>query len=201
MLKPEFSNPDAKFVTEFHRRSDVDSSQFAQHHTLGNRRNQAAPGDHTHDGITSPRIGAGAFFNSDWISYTPSLYTSSSVLIAGWSKVGRYLRVGDTVFFKGRIRVNTSSDFGDGTDWLINLPVAYASESAIGNNFGMPIGQALCRDIGATADYFMTCFLVSGSKFKVAGPGPNNFMDGSVPFLWGSNDYIVFSGRYDLLVF
>lgn len=40
-----------------HRQSDVDSSQRAQHHTLGPRRNQAAPGDHIHDGMTSKKIG------------------------------------------------------------------------------------------------------------------------------------------------
>lgn len=41
-----------------HRQSDVDSGQQAQHHTLGQRRNQASPGNHIHDGVTSPKIGA-----------------------------------------------------------------------------------------------------------------------------------------------
>lgn len=41
-----------------HFNSDVDSSQRSLHHTLGPGRNQAAPGDHIHDGITSPKIGA-----------------------------------------------------------------------------------------------------------------------------------------------
>lgn len=41
-----------------HFNSDVDSSFQAQHHTLGPGRNQAAPGNHIHDGITSPKIGA-----------------------------------------------------------------------------------------------------------------------------------------------
>lgn len=40
-----------------HRLSDVDASQKAQHHTLGKRRNQASPGDHIHDGISSPKLG------------------------------------------------------------------------------------------------------------------------------------------------
>ena len=41
-----------------HKLSDVDSSQRAQHHTLGKQRNQASPGNHIHDGITSPKLGA-----------------------------------------------------------------------------------------------------------------------------------------------
>lgn len=40
-----------------HRQSDVDSNPRAQHHTLGPRRNQASPGNHIHDGTTSPKIG------------------------------------------------------------------------------------------------------------------------------------------------
>lgn len=40
-----------------HRQSDVDSNPRAQHHTLGPRRNQASPGNHIHDGATSPKIG------------------------------------------------------------------------------------------------------------------------------------------------
>ena len=40
-----------------HYHSDVDSSQTSQHHSLGPGRNQASPGNHQHDGVTSPKIG------------------------------------------------------------------------------------------------------------------------------------------------
>jgi hypothetical protein len=40
-----------------HRQSDVDSGPKAQHHTLGTKRNQASPGNHVHDGTTSPKLG------------------------------------------------------------------------------------------------------------------------------------------------
>jgi hypothetical protein len=39
-----------------HNRADVDVSPRSMHHTLGPRRNQASPGNHTHDGSTSKRI-------------------------------------------------------------------------------------------------------------------------------------------------
>lgn len=42
-----------------HARSDVDSGQFAQHHTLGTKHNQSSPGDHIHDGSDSRLIGKG----------------------------------------------------------------------------------------------------------------------------------------------
>lgn len=46
-------------VQDFHKNSDVDASQQAQHHTLGNQHNQSAPGDHNHNGANSRKIGAG----------------------------------------------------------------------------------------------------------------------------------------------
>lgn len=42
-----------KVVSDFHGRSDVDSTVFAQHHTLGIQHNQASFGDHTHNGRDS----------------------------------------------------------------------------------------------------------------------------------------------------
>lgn len=52
-------NPPPRSVAAFHARSDVDSSQFAQHHTIGVKHNQAAAGDHVHDGKSSRKVGLG----------------------------------------------------------------------------------------------------------------------------------------------
>jgi len=40
-----------------HSRSDVDLGPRSQHHTLGIKHNQASPGDHNHDGVTSKKLG------------------------------------------------------------------------------------------------------------------------------------------------
>lgn len=42
-----------------HARCDVDSSKFANHHTIGLGPNQAASGTHIHDGFSSRKVGAG----------------------------------------------------------------------------------------------------------------------------------------------
>lgn len=47
-------------VNKLHSRDDVDKSFFSHHHTLGIKRDQASPGDHTHTGKTSRKIGYGA---------------------------------------------------------------------------------------------------------------------------------------------
>jgi len=49
-VSPQQSNLD-------HSSSDADSSPKSQHHTLGTARNQASPGNHIHDGLTSPKLG------------------------------------------------------------------------------------------------------------------------------------------------
>jgi hypothetical protein len=43
-------------VNAFHLNSDKDSSVYALHHTLGTKPTQAAPGNHSHNGIDSVRI-------------------------------------------------------------------------------------------------------------------------------------------------
>lgn len=65
-------------VNAFHQNSDVNSSALAQHHTLGLGPNQAAFGNHTHDGKNSKRIKfsdiEGGIFNIDG-GYPSTVYT------------------------------------------------------------------------------------------------------------------------------
>jgi hypothetical protein len=49
--------PSAAEVNRLHHFDDSDSSPQSHHHTLGPGRNQASPGNHIHDGTTSPKIG------------------------------------------------------------------------------------------------------------------------------------------------
>lgn len=51
--------PPSREVSIFHTNSDVDASTTAQHHTLGIQHNQASPGDHTHNGKSSKKLGKG----------------------------------------------------------------------------------------------------------------------------------------------
>lgn len=44
---------DPRHVDQNHQGSDLDSSIFAKHHSLGPNTNQASPGDHIHDGSNS----------------------------------------------------------------------------------------------------------------------------------------------------
>jgi len=55
-VQPSVDSVPAQDVNKLHENSDVDSSEIAQHHTLGILRTQASPGDHVHDGKSSKRI-------------------------------------------------------------------------------------------------------------------------------------------------
>ena len=50
------SKPTTEEVEDFHTNSDVDLRAEAQHHTLGPAPSQASPGNHNHDGGSSPLI-------------------------------------------------------------------------------------------------------------------------------------------------
>lgn len=52
-------SPGAKVVQKFHQNAAVDSSPGDMHHTIGTDKNQASPGNHTHEGKFSKALGAG----------------------------------------------------------------------------------------------------------------------------------------------
>jgi hypothetical protein len=67
-IKQEKGIPGAnpRLAAEAHARTDTDASPLSLHHTLGVKHNQAAPGDHNHDGLGSSRkIGAGMGLTCD----------------------------------------------------------------------------------------------------------------------------------------
>lgn len=46
-------------INQLHSRDDKDISDEAHHHSLGYGHNQSSPGDHTHDGSRSRKLGHG----------------------------------------------------------------------------------------------------------------------------------------------
>jgi hypothetical protein len=59
VLKPN-PKPDAQTVDDFHANADTDTRGESLHHTLGPSPTQASPGDHLHDGGTSPLLLSGS---------------------------------------------------------------------------------------------------------------------------------------------
>lgn len=69
--------PPTSEVNKFHSNSDVDSSVTGQHHSLGIQHNQASPGDHTHNGKSSRKIGKG--INPSFPTTASATYSQSQM--------------------------------------------------------------------------------------------------------------------------
>lgn len=66
-LKKELgpSGIDPRVVAKIHARDDTDAAQYSHHHTLGIKHDQASAGDHSHDGSSSRKVGAGLSLTCD----------------------------------------------------------------------------------------------------------------------------------------
>lgn len=66
---------------KMHSRADTDLSPNSLHHTLGIKHSQASPGDHTHNGVTSKKIGplekTSSGSQAEWI--LPVAYTIEDI--------------------------------------------------------------------------------------------------------------------------
>ncbi len=82
--KQEDPSPSATVVAQFHKNSDTDTRMEALHHTLGSSPTQASPGDHTHDGGSSPQILSG--YNLTGSKSSPSTVLPS--IIACLTRLG-----------------------------------------------------------------------------------------------------------------
>lgn len=52
----DFDSPSSEEVTRIHEKADTDGGMRAAHHTLGPRKEQASPGNHSHDGGESVQL-------------------------------------------------------------------------------------------------------------------------------------------------
>ena len=106
-----------------HRFSDVDSSWRAQHHTLGPGKNQASPGDHTHDGITSRAINAGG----EWTDFTSNFGNAfAGFNIGNGSLVARYMEANGLIYIYVDVVMGSTTTYGSGF-FYFQLPVAAES--------------------------------------------------------------------------
>lgn len=129
-------------VNAMHANSDVDSSQIAQHHTLGPRHNQAAPGDHTHNGVSSRALGIWQNWNILWNAVGGTTPSIGNGLLAG-----RYMQIGGTVFGRITFVAGNTTTFGS-TQWYFSMPpIPLLPQSGFsGNQYEGGVGVALASN-------------------------------------------------------
>lgn len=114
-----------------HAQSDVDSSKYAQHHTIGIGPNQVPAGDHNHDGVGSKLIPGSSLqqIDDDWIPYVPVWTNSSGVAPSPGAGTlsGRYmwfpnkLGAGGLLFYDIDLLLGAGFVVGTGL-WQFTLP-------------------------------------------------------------------------------
>lgn len=122
-------------------------------------------------------------------SYTPSLTATSSnpTLGTGSSVSGRYMRLGDIVFFQVLIVFGTGASAGSGF-YEISYPVASS-----GPNF--PVGSGWLVDSSTSNTYVVTCDGSSTGGIRMRSQ-TGGLVTHSSPFAWTDGDEMRVTGWY-----
>jgi len=114
--------------TQNHAFSDLDSSILAQHHTLGNRPNQGAPGNHDHGGQLGLNIPATSIKELQLVnlgSFTPTWSgTGTPPTLGNGTMTIQYVKLAALVIMWFDVAAGTTTTFGTAGVWTWNLPFA-----------------------------------------------------------------------------
>lgn len=173
-----------------HGTPDTDVATTSLHHTIGTSATQAAAGNHAHTNPTD-------ITDTGWTSYTPTwtAATSGTPTVGNGTLVGRYKKIGKTVFFQIEMAVGLSGfSFGVG-NWSFSLPVQ-VSASAV-------TGMAMTKMIDASANATYTGLSTIGASGSSISPratpygGTELVADTGQPFAWATNDVLRITGFYE----
>jgi hypothetical protein len=143
-------------VNDFHANSDVDKSTLSQHHTLGTLPNQAAAGDHSHDGRNSRRV-KGKNLDTDDVTYPVeggALITMPT--FSGTPLInGTYILLGSLCHFEIKVDFDNITSFGSG-QYYLTLPFVSAH--------AYQFGDGCLHDISANRDYPIMAHVFAGSN-------------------------------------
>lgn len=111
-----------------HDKSDVDSSKFALHHTIGIHPNQVASGRHYHSGADSIRLPAESIIPlaigaGELASFTPTWTGGGTAPVIGNGSMSiQYFKLGPLVIMWFDIAAGTTTTFGTAGAWTWTLP-------------------------------------------------------------------------------
>lgn len=172
-------------VQSFHQRSDVDSSQQSQHHTLGLRRNQGSPGNHTHDGSNSLVIPQGNEV-AEWLPFSTFWASDGTQPDIGNGVIyGKYCKIGKVCIFKWKLIFGTTTTFGSGS-FLIQLPFAPQLNVSPLVQFSDLAGVVSGTEPGVAFYTGATAWSNIGSYIYIFSHGSGTGWGGTNPTTWAS---------------
>jgi hypothetical protein len=126
-----------------------------------------------------------------WEPYTPVLTASvTDPTIGNAVVVGRYMRVGNFVFFMASFDFGSTTTYGSGF-WRISTPTPVV-DAAIGSVGG--VGRA--RDNSPVGHYVLAPRLASATAVALSPDGATGGVNPTTPFTWAQNDELTLSGFY-----
>lgn len=142
-------------VNDFHANSDVDKSTLSQHHTLGPQPNQAAPGDHDHNGRNSRKV-QGKNLSTPEVAYQPEGATLGTQPTFDGDPLitGSYILLGNLCHFQIQVDFDNILTFGTG-QYYLTLPFTSAR--------AYQFGDGCLHDISASRDYPIMAHVEAGS--------------------------------------
>lgn len=139
------------------------------------------------------------FIPGAWTSFT-STWTCSSgnaPSLGNGTLTGVYMQVGKFCIFRIKLTFGTTTTGGNGGQWTFTVPLTGASSdiSWLGGGYGEDVG---------TANYYVQNMYITTTTFRpqmILASGTYGSWTGitnSVPFTWGSADYLVMQGIYEV---
>lgn len=130
-----------------------------------------------------------------WTDYTPTWASSGTQpAIGDGSILGRYVRIGDTIYAMGKLLAGSTTTYGTGT-YTLSLPVT--SNNFMGGN-GI-IGSAWIRD--SSSGDFQGQLIDVGTGFAIR-PGASSFggntqWGATAPMTMANGDFVSWYATYE----
>ena len=127
-----------------------------------------------------------------WTSWTPTL--SSGFSNGNATTVGRYLKIGKSIFYWGAITFGTTTVKGAIMKLSVPVPATSAiAACALTSIFGSPNGtQMLFTPLQDTVSIFEAVTMTSSMAYVGSAQ-----TTATVPFTWGTGDVVRYGGMYE----
>lgn len=197
---PNTSEPitnDPKGVDQGHQNSDLDSSKFSQHHTLGPNPNQSSPGNHIHDGSNSKLTPANSILDlvGGFTTYVPTwVAVTTNPTIGNGVLTGKFLQLGKLVLFSFEATFGSTTTAGTGL-YSFALPV----QAITGGASQVSCCFGTIQAAGSAGRRPCTGFLDTGglNVSRITHDSAGSTGLASTTFAWASGDFITMSGFYE----
>jgi hypothetical protein len=142
---------------------------------------------------TLSAIPASAVAQTAWTAYTPTwIATTTSPSVGNGTLTGAYIRIGNTIHYRIRLRFGSTTNRGDGS-YRFTLPVPTIATDTSGGDY---VGHGLIWDNSLADRYARSLYTHDASTIGFASEVSSSVTHSS-PALWAVSDGFSISGTYE----